>query len=104
MVDQRSLGGCPPPTDETGTSKLHRGAFAFDTVFDSGILTTANDKGVFTDVNWVAAAEGSDDEVWDWPEISDMPDHFFYYCFNIDLIATKDNLWAYRGCAVARTL
>ena len=50
-----------------------------------------------TDVNWVAAVEDPDDEVIDWPETSDMPNHFFDYC----LIASNDDLCAYRGCAAA---
>ena len=36
MINERSLGGCPPPTDETGTSKLRQGALVLDTVFDNG--------------------------------------------------------------------
>ena len=64
-------------------------------------MTTAKDNGVLTDVNWVAAVEGSDDEVVDWPETSEMPDHFFEYCFNIDLVASNDDLCVYRDCTVA---
>ena len=48
-----------------------------------------------------AAVDDSDDEVIDWPETSDMPDHVFDYCFSIDLIASNDDLRAYRGYAIA---
>ena len=53
VYDQRSLGGCPSPTDETGKSKLQEEEFenciefhdcvktvVFDTFFDNGVPTT----------------------------------------------------------------
>ena len=64
MYDWWSLRGCPPPTDETGKSKLREEEFdtcieiiEFDTVFDNGVLTTINDNGIFTDVNWLPEVE-----------------------------------------------
>ena len=74
----------------------------FETVFDNGILTTINDNGVFTDVNWLPELEISDDDdVVDFPELIDMLDHFFDYCFTIDLVATMDDMCSFDGCAIA---
>ena len=42
-------------------------------------MSTANDNGYLTDVNWVAAVGDSDDEVIKWPETSDMPDDVVDY-------------------------
>ena len=82
----------PLPTDETGASNLPCGAFEFE---------TTNDNGVLTDVDRVPALEGSDNEVVDWPETSEMPDNCFDYCFSIDLIASNDDYGDYCGCVVA---
>ena len=49
------------------------------------------------DVNWVRKMEDSVDEVIDWPDTSEMPDHCFDYCFNIDLIASNDDYGDYHG-------
>ena len=80
-------------------SKLQREEFedcieilAVDTVFDNGVLTTINDNGISTDVNWLPELEISDDDVVDFPELIDMPEHFFDCCFTIDLVATRDDM------------
>ena len=72
-VEQRSLGGCFPPTDETGLSKLRQGALVFDTVFDNGTLTSIDDNGIFEDVKWVPEIEESNDDDY-------IPEHFYDCC------------------------
>jgi hypothetical protein len=110
-----SLGGCPPPTDETGKSKLQDeemndyefqdcvgDMIAITTYFDNGTLITIDDNGIFTDVNWLPEVEISDDdECIDVPEFIDMPEHYFDYCFTIDLVATRDNMCYIDGCIMA---
>ena len=68
---------------------------------DNGVLTTINENGVFTDVNWLPELEISDDDVVDFPELIDIPDHFFDYCFSIDLVATRDDMCYVDGCMIA---
>ena len=102
MINQRSLGGCPPRTDETGTSKLRQGALVCDIVFDNGTLTTIDDNSILEDVNCIPELETSEDHPIDFPELADMPDHYVAdHCFTIDLIATEDNSYPYFGCAMA---
>ena len=87
VYDQRSLGGCPPLTDETGASKLQG-------LEDEGCVEIIDDNGVLSNVEWVPEFENSDDDVVDYPEYADTPGQFFDYCFRIDLIATKDDLYS----------
>jgi hypothetical protein len=112
-----SLGGCPPPTDETGKSKLQDEEMSdhdFQDCVDDTIeveisdddecieVTTIDDNGIFTDVNWLPEVEISDDdECIDIPEFIDMPEHYFDYCFTIDLVATRDNMCYIDGCIMA---
>ena len=82
------------PTDETGMSKLRQGAIVFDTVFDNGTLTSIDDNGIFEEVQWVPETEKSDDDDY-------MPEHFYDFCFNIDLLATNDDMCYVDGCMIA---
>ena len=69
IIDQRSLGGSPPPTDETGQSKLQE--VEFEDYVD--IIDDWDDNGVLSGFQWFLEYESSEDDVIDCPELADMP-------------------------------
>ena len=60
-------------------------------------VETGNDNGVLSDVVWVPETENSDDEVFDWLDSYEKPNHLFDYCFDINLISSNDDYSDYHG-------